>query len=261
MKIVVCIKQVPDTAEVRIDPDTNTLVRDGIDVMVNPFDEYAIEEAIRLREAHGGTTVALSMGPPQAVEAIRQAMAMGMDEGVLLSDRAFAGADTLATGYALSRAVQKMGDVDLVICGKQAIDGDTAQVGPGVAEVMGLPFVAYVRKIDEVAGDHLVLERLMDDGIEKLRMPLPGLITVVKEINEPRIPSLRGMMRAKKAEIPTWTAADLEEGTERFGLTGSPTQVVKTFTPEAREGGEKLEGEPAEQAKVLLDKLREAKVL
>lgn len=261
MKIVVCIKQVPDTTEVRIDPETNTLVREGVESIVNPFDEYAIEEAIRLKEAHGGTTVALSMGPPQAADALRQAIAMGIDEAVLLSDKAFAGADTLATGYTLAKGIEKIGGVDLIICGKQAIDGDTAQVGPGIAEVLGLPFVAYVRRIDEVADDRLVVERLMDDGIEKLEMPLPGLITVVKEINEPRIPSLRGMMKAKRAEITTWSSSDLEEGSERFGLSGSPTWVVRTFTPERKAAGEIIEGEPAEQARCLLEKLRAAQVL
>ncbi|HDH99543.1 MAG TPA: electron transfer flavoprotein beta subunit/FixA family protein, partial [Firmicutes bacterium] len=181
MDIVVCIKQVPETTEVKIDPQTKTLVREGIPGIVNPFDMYAIEEGLRLKERYGGKVKVLTMGPPQAEDALREALAMGADEAVLLSDKALAGSDTLATSYALSMAVRKLG-YDLVICGKQAVDGDTAQVGPEMAEHLGVPFVAWVRKVEEVSDGKIKVQRLMDDGYEVLEMPLPALITVVKEI-------------------------------------------------------------------------------
>ncbi|RKY66416.1 MAG: electron transfer flavoprotein subunit beta [Candidatus Latescibacterota bacterium] len=254
MDIVVCIKQVPETTEVKIDPQTKTLVREGIPGIVNPFDMYAIEEGLRLKERYGGKVKVLTMGPPQAEDALREALAMGADEAVLLSDKALAGSDTLATSYALSMAVRKLG-YDLVICGKQAIDGDTAQVGPEMAEHLGVPFVAWVRKVEEVSDGKIKVQRLMDDGYEVLEMPLPALITVVKEINEPRLPSLRGKMRARKAQIPVWTVEDIGADPSRVGLEGSPTQVVRVFTPERRAGGEILQGEPEEVADKLVEKL------
>jgi len=254
MDIVVCIKQVPETTEVKIDPQTKTLVREGIPGIVNPFDMYAIEEGLRLKERYGGKVKVLTMGPPQAEDALREALAMGADEAVLLSDKALAGSDTLATSYALSMAVRKLG-YDLVICGKQAVDGDTAQVGPEMAEHLGVPFVAWVRKVEEVSDGKIKVQRLMDDGYEVLEMPLPALITVVKEINEPRLPSLRGKMRARKAQIPVWTVEDIGADPSRVGLEGSPTQVVRVFTPERRAGGEVLQGEPEEVADKLVEKL------
>lgn len=254
MDIVVCIKQVPETTEVRIDPQTKTLVREGVPGIVNPFDMYAIEEGLRLKERYGGKVNVLTMGPPQAEEALREALAMGADEAVLLSDKALAGSDTLATSYALSMAVRKLG-FDLVICGKQAVDGDTAQVGPEMAEHLGVPFVAWVRRVEEVADGRIRVQRLMDDGYDVLEMPLPALITVVKEINEPRLPSLRGKMRAKKAQIPIWTVEDVGADPSRVGLEGSPTQVVRVFSPERRAGGEVLQGEPGEVADKLVEKL------
>jgi len=254
MDIVVCIKQVPETTEVKIDPQTKTLVREGIPGIVNPFDMYAIEEGLRLKERYGGKVKVLTMGPPQAEDALREALAMGADEAVLLSDKALAGSDTLATSYALSMAVRKLG-YDLVICGKQAVDGDTAQVGPEMAEHLGVPFVAWVRKVEEVSDGKIKVQRLMDDGYEVLEMPLPALITVVKEINEPRLPSLRGKMRARKAQIPVWTVEDIGADPSRVGLEGSPTQVVRVFSPERRAGGEILQGEPEEVADKLVEKL------
>ncbi|RKY62178.1 MAG: electron transfer flavoprotein subunit beta [Candidatus Latescibacterota bacterium] len=254
MDIVVCIKQVPETTEVKIDPQTKTLVREGIPGIVNPFDMYAIEEGLRLKERYGGKVKVLTMGPPQAEDALREALAMGADEAVLLSDKALAGSDTLATSYALSMAVRKLG-YDLVICGKQAVDGDTAQVGPEMAEHLGVPFVAWVRKVEEVSDGKIKVQRLMDDGYEVLEMPLPALITVVKEINEPRLPSLRGKMRARKAQIPVWTVQELGADPSRVGLAGSPTQVVRVFTPERRAQGEILQGEPEEVADKLVEKL------
>jgi len=254
MDIVVCIKQVPETTEVKIDPQTKTLVREGIPGIVNPFDMYAIEEGLRLKERYGGKVKVLTMGPPQAEDALREALAMGADEAVLLSDKALAGSDTLATSYALSMAVRKLG-YDLVICGKQAVDGDTAQVGPEMAEHLGVPFVAWVRKVEEVSDGKIKVQRLMDDGYEVLEMPLPALITVVKEINEPRLPSLRGKMRARKAQIPVWTVEDIGADPSRVGLEGSPTQVIRVFSPERRAGGEILQGEPEEVADKLVEKL------
>ena len=257
MKIVVCIKQVPGTTEVKINPETNTLVREGIPNEVNPFDLYAVEEALRLKERLGGAAVvAVSMGPPQAADALREAMAMGVDEAILLSDRAFAGADTLATAYTLAEAVKKIGDVSLILCGKQAIDGDTAQVGPEIAENLGWPHATYIRKINEIGEREIVVERMTDDGYERLSLSLPALLTVVKEINEPRLPGIKGQMRAKKAVIPVWTAAGLGADLKRLGLNGSPTQVRKIFYPEHVVHAEMLEGSAAEQAAALAGRLK-----
>jgi len=252
---VVCVKQVPDTMEVGIDPETNTLIREGIASMVNPFDMYAVEEALRLKEKLGGKVTALSMGPPQAEQALREVIAMGVDEGILVSDRAFAGSDTWATGYTLAMSIRKIGDVDLILCGNQASDGDTAQVGPGIAAHLNLPQITYVRKIDEIDERHIVAERLLEQGCEAIEAPLPCLLTVVKEINEPRIPALRGKLAAKKATIPCWSAQDIAADPSRIGLDGSPTRVVKIFTPPARHTGEILTGSPAQTAAGLMDRL------
>lgn len=246
MRIIVCIKQVPGSTQVKINPDTGTLMRDTVEAVVNPFDEYAIEEALRIREKVGGTVTVITMGPPQAETALRSAIAMGADEGVLISDRAFAGSDTWATSYTLANAIKTLGDYNLIICGKQAIDGDTAQVGPGVAEMLDIPFVAWIRKVEEISDDSIKVERMMEDGYDVVQMPLPGLITVVKEINDPRMASLKGKMKAKKAEIKTITVADLDVDETKLGLNGSPTQVLRSFVPEKKTGGEKITGEPHE---------------
>lgn len=258
MHFVVCIKQVPETGDVKIDPETNTLIREGVAAIINPFDMYAIEEGLKMKERLGGKVTVLSMGPPQAEAALREAIAMGADEGILLCDRAFAGSDTWATSYALSMALRKIDDYTMILCGKQAADGDTAQVGPGIAAHLGLPQITYVRKIDDVDQTHIVAERLMETGSETVKAPLPCLLTVVKELNEPRLPSLRGKLASRKAEIVTWTAADLGCDLERTGLDGSPTKVVKIFTPPPRAGGERLSGEPHEVAAALAGKLRDA---
>jgi electron transfer flavoprotein beta subunit len=257
MHFVVCIKQVPDTHDVKINPETNTLMREGVEAIINPFDMYAIEEALRLRDRMGGTVTALTMGPPQAEAALREAIAMGVNEGILVSDRAFAGSDTWATSYTLSKALEKIGDYSVILFGKQASDGDTAQVGPGVATHLDLPQITYVRKVEELEETRIVAERLLESGYEAIESPLPCILTVVKEINEPRLPSLKGKMAARKAEIVTWGAADIEADPDKLGLDGSPTKVVKIFTPPAREGGEMLEGEPNEIAILLADKLRD----
>jgi len=246
LNIVVCIKQVPGTTQVRINPETGTLIRDGVEAVVNPFDEYAIEEALRIREKVGGRVNVITMGPPQADTALRSAIAMGADEGILVTDRQFAGSDTWATSYTLSCAIKTIEDTHLIICGKQAIDGDTAQVGPGVAEMLGIPFVAWVRKVEAVSEDSIKVERMMEDGYDIVEMPLPGLITVVKEINTPRMASLKGKMNAKKAQITTLDVSSFAVETERLGLNGSPTQVFRSFVPEKKSGGEKITGEVPE---------------
>ena len=197
------------------------------------------------------------MGPPQAEAILREAISMGVDEGVLVSDRAFAGSDTWATSYTLAMAVKKIEDCSMVLCGKQASDGDTEQVGPGVATHLDLPQITYVRKIEEVDETRIVAERLLEDGYEVIESPVPCLLTVVKEINEPRLPSLKGKMAAKKAEIIAWTAADLDVDAKKLGLDGSPTKVVKIFSPEPRSGGEMLEGEPDEVAAALVGKIKD----
>jgi electron transfer flavoprotein beta subunit len=243
VNIVVCIKQVPGTTQVKINPETGTLIRDGVEAVVNPFDEYAIEEAIRIKERVGGTVKVITMGPPQADAALRSAISLGADEAYLISDRAFAGSDTWATSYTLSGAIRTLGKVDLIICGKQAIDGDTAQVGPGVAEMLGLPFVAWVRKIDEISDSKIKVERMMEEGYDVVEMALPALITVVKEINTPRMASLKGKMRAKSAKINVLNATSMTVDPSRIGLKGSPTQVLRSFVPERKTGGEKISGE------------------
>ena len=258
MHFVVCIKQVPDTTDVKIDPETNTLMREGVESIVNPFDMYAIEEALRLREKVGGKITAISMGPPQAEAVLREAISMGVDEGILISDRAFAGSDTWATSYTLAMAIRKIGHFDVILCGKQASDGDTAQVGPGIGTHLDLPQITYVRKIEELEDGRIVAERLLENGYEVIESSVPCILTVVKEINEPRLPSLKGKMAARKAEIVTLTAEDIGAEKDKIGLDGSPTKVVKIFTPPPRQGGEILEGEPGEVASELAAKLKDA---
>lgn len=256
MNLVVLIKQVPDTTEVRIDRETNTLVREGVPSIVNPFDMYAIEEALRMREAAGeGTVTVMSMGPPQVEESLREALALGADRAVLLSDRAFAGSDTWATSYTLAAGVRKLGEFDAILCGKQAVDGDTAQVGPGVSQFLGVPQVTCVRKITIENGSEALVERTLEDGYDVLRLPLPALFTVVKEINEPRLPSLKGKMKAKKAEITVWGSGDLEVDSAELGLDGSPTRVLKIFAPEPRASGTVFEGEVEETVASLAEAL------
>ena len=261
MNIAVCVKQVPDASEVKIDPATGTMKREGVPAILNPFDGYAVEEAVRLKEKSGGKVTAVTMGPPQAAEMLRHVVAMGVDDVLLLSDRAFAGADTWATSYTLGLGLKKVEALDLVICGKQAIDGDTAQVGPGVAENLGIPFVAYVRKIIEVSDGKMKVERLIEDGYEVVEVTLPAVITVVKEINEPRMPSLKGKMKAKGLTINTLDGAALGAIPENIGLAGSPTRVVKVFTPPAKGSREMLSGSADEQVAALMDKLHGLKVV
>lgn len=250
MHFVVCIKQVPATTSVQIDPKTGTLKREGVESIINPFDEYAIEEGIRLKERIGGNSkvTVITMGPPQAEQALREALGRGCDEAILLTDKSFAGADTWATSYTLSRAIKILPEpADLIICGKQASDGDTAQVGPSVAEMLDIPHVAYVRKVVDIRPGYIKVERMLEDGIDVLEMSLPALITVVKEINTPRLPTLKGMLAAKKKQILVWNKETINAEPDKIGLAGSPTQVVKIFYPPPRKGGERITGSDAKE--------------
>jgi electron transfer flavoprotein beta subunit len=258
---VVCLKQVPGTTEVKIDAQTNTLVRQGIESIINPFDTYAIEEGVRTKEKYGGKVIAVTMGPPQAETALREAISLGVDDAVLLSDRAFAGADTWATAYTLSRAVIKTGLCDLIICGRQTIDGDTGQVGPELAEMLGMAFIAYVSQVEEIKNGQLRVRRMTEEGHEVIEAALPAVITVSKEINVPRLPSLRGITRAKSAKIPVWGVAELGVDPAMVGLTGSSTQVIKVFFPQRVCQAKILTGSPESQVDTLIDKLRGASLI
>jgi len=260
VKIAVCIKQVPDTAEVRINPETNTLIRDGVPSIVNPFDLNALEAALQIRENAGGSVTVLTMGPPQAEAALREAIALGADEAVLLTDRAFAGADTWATAYTLAMALRII-KADIILCGKQAIDGDTAQVGPETAEFLNIPHIAYVRKIEEIKNGYIRVQRLMDEGYDIVESSIPVLFTVVKEINKPRLPSLKGKMAAKKAVIRNMGKRDLGIDDSYLGLKGSPTQVKNIFAPKVRSDRKIFEGSPEEQVEALIDEMRNIKCL
>jgi electron transfer flavoprotein beta subunit len=289
LKIIACIKQVPDTAEVRIDRVTNTLIREGVPSIINPFDLNAVEEGLLLRERFGGTVTVISMGPPQVETALREALSLGADQAVLLCDRAFAGADTLATSYTLAAGIKNIGSFDLILCGKQAIDGDTAQVGPEIAEWLDIPHLTYVRSIDEVfpagrrvppasssgrrpdaeAGEcgvqgrgaaqaQITVTHQVEGGYERVCASLPALLTVVREVNEPRLPSYRASLRARTQGITIWGVADLSVDPERIGVAGSPTRVSRVFVPEYDRQGQFFAGSPEDQAKALIATLRSA---
>ncbi len=266
MHAIVCIKQVPDTTEVRIHPETHTLVREGVASIINPFDTYAIEEALRLKERHGGRVTVLTMGPAQAREALKEALALGADEAVLLSDRAFAGSDTWATAYTLAQAIRRLAPFDIILCGKQAIDGDTGQVGPGIARQLKVPQLTYVCRLQEFdpAAGRIQVERLLEEGREVVACSLPALVTVVKDINQPRFATFMGVRRAARAQIPVWDAQSLPDADPAFfGLGGSPTQVVSIFQPPAREGKvTMLVGDtPADAAACLAERLLADRVI
>ncbi len=256
MHYIVCIKQVPNTTEIKIDPKTNTLVREGVESILNPFDTYAIEEAVRLKEANGGKITAISMGPPQCEATLREAVSLGADEIILLSDRRFAGADTWATSLTLAAAIKKIGSYTLVLTGQQAIDGDTAQVGPGIAAHLDIPQVCFVRKIESIDCNKAVVQRLMEDGYDRVEMKLPGVISVVKEINTPRLPSLRGKKNAKSVELTIWNCDDLGLDEKATGLNGSPTQVMNIFTPQHDKKVEKFDGAADEAVELIVRQLQ-----
>lgn len=266
MKILVCVKQVPDTTEIKIDPVTNTLIRAGVPSIVNPFDAYALEMAARLKDVEPGTEIILlSMGPEQAKNALKECLAAGGDRAYLVSDRAFGGADTLATSYTLTSAIRKLeeteGKFDLIFCGKQAIDGDTAQVGPEIAEQLDIPQVTYAVEA-QLKGDEVHVKRETTDGFEILAAKLPCLITVTKPAFEPRFPSIKSKLAANRAQIPTLTSADLTVERERIGLKGSPTKVKKTFTPPRKQGGVKIhEADGGLSAKKLFEAMSGANLI
>ena len=251
MNIVVCMKAVPSTTEVRMDPVTNTIVRDGRQSVINPFDASALEEAICIKEQLGGTITALSMGIPDTVRLLRDALSRGADQGILLSDRAFAGADTLATSYALSCAVRQLehdAPVSLILCGKMAVDGDTAQIGPELALVLGIPCITDVCEVLDVTERSIRVRRVTDEGHAVIETPLPAVITVVKDIRIPRMPSITGVRFGQTGPVAVKTAADVHADPTRIGLTGSPTQVVRSFTPERTSESIAISGTPREQA-------------
>jgi electron transfer flavoprotein beta subunit len=231
MRIVVPIKQVPETNAVKMDPETGTMVREGVDAIVNPLDLYAIEAGLRLREACGGEVIAVSMGPPRAETALREAISMGCNGALLASGKEFAGSDTWATARALAAAVRKLGQVDLVLCGERATDGDTGQVGPGVAAFLDWPIVTYVGELSGGQGGPARVHRLVENGHEVLDVELPAVMTVIKEIGDPRLPTLRGKQHSRAVDVPVWGAEELGISPDELGLSGSPTQVKKIFRP------------------------------
>ncbi|MDX9864507.1 MAG: electron transfer flavoprotein subunit beta/FixA family protein [Anaerolineaceae bacterium] len=241
MEIIVPIKQVPETSNVKMDPETGTMLRTAVEGIVNPLDLFAIEAALRLREANGGTVTAITMGPPKAENALRDALAMGCDQAVLLSDRRFGGSDTWATSHALAQAIKKLSPFDLVICGERATDGETGQVGPGIAAWLDLPLATYVSQVIDAGTDFLRLERFTEGGREVIWSPLPMVLTVVKEIGNPRLGTIRSKLKARKVDIPTWGADDIEANQKWIGLKGSPTRVVKIYSPQLARKGQVIE--------------------
>lgn len=258
MKIIVCAKQVPDTNEVRINKETGTLIRDGVPSIINPDDKNAIEEALRIKDSRDDVHVTvLSMGPPQAADALREALAMGADEAILLGDRAFAGSDTWATATILSAALRKIGDYDLIFCGRQAIDGDTAQVGPEIAEFLDLPQITYAKKI-QATEEAVLVERATEDGHYEISCPLPVLLTTIKELNTPRYPRMRRIYEAYSPDAPIrfWSMADIDVDATQIGVKNSPTNVHKSFVPVKEFHGEKFMGTSGELAAIFMDEMK-----
>ena len=253
MKVVVCIKQVPDTNEVKIDPVTKTLIRDGVPSIINPDDKAGLEAALRLKDQYGAHVTVVSMGPPQADLALREALAMGADEAVLLSSRAFGGADTWATSSTIAAAIKNL-EYDLIITGRQAIDGDTAQVGPQIAEHLGLVCISYTESI-EVQGDSLIVKRKYDDGYHMLKFKMPCLLTALAELNDPRYMTPGGVFDAYKVDIPVWSEKDIPIDESNLGLKGSPTKVFKSFTKALKGQGEQVQLDPQESANYIVEKL------
>lgn len=260
MNIVVCIKQVPDTNEVKLDPKTGTLIRDGVPSIINPDDKAGLEAALVLKDKFDAKVTVLTMGPPQADKALREALAMGADEAILLTDRKFAGADTWATSMTLAAAIRKL-DYDLIVAGRQAIDGDTAQVGPQIAEKLELPQVSYVKELDR-DGDHLFITREFEDRAHKIKLKMPCLITTLAELNEPRYMSVEGIMDAyREKEVKVWTRDDIVIDDAALGLKGSPTRVKKSFTKAVKAPGKKYDVDAAQAAQIILDNLKEKYII
>jgi len=260
LNIVVCVKQVPDPqqfSKITLDPVRQTIKREGIPAVINPLDRHAVEEALRLREKYSGKITAISMGPPQAAEVLQDALAMGVDDAVLLSDRAFAGADTLATVYPLAAAIKKIGEFDLIICGNESVDGATQQVGPQLAELLNIPHVTYVNKIDDIAEGCMSLQRAIEQGYLKISLQLPALITVVKEINEFRLPTVMAIMEATSKEIKIWNNGDIRVEKDKIGMDGSPTTVAGVFQQKSERKKNILEGgTPEDVARRAVQELR-----
>lgn len=262
MDILVCIKQVPGTSKVEVDPVTGVLKREGIDSKMNPYDLYALETALRIREKKGGTVKVISMGPPQADEVIKEAYMMGADEGALLSDRKFAGADVLATSYTIAQGIKKMGHIDLILCGKQTTDGDTAQVGPEMAEVLKVPHIANVLSIEEVKEKSMTVKMDMPNTVEVAEIKYPCLLTVEKDIFQPRLPSYKKKLETKNREVKVFSYKDFEDNDEsKYGLNGSATQVERIFPPEVNNDKEMWTGNGVELADRLAQKLKELKFI
>lgn len=257
MRIIVCVKQVPDTTEITINPETGTLIREGVPAILNPDDANALEQALQIKDKDPDTEViAMTMGPMQATEALQECIAMGADEGILLSDRALGGSDTWATSNALVAGIRKIGDFDLVFAGRQAIDGDTAQVGPQIAEKLGIPQITYVQEM-EMTDQGLVVKRALEDGYEKLRVKMPCLLTAIKELNTPRYMSIRGILKAAHADIKVWSADDIGVDHDIVGLNASPTNVFRSFTPKPKGAGMTVPGDtPKEKALNLMKEMR-----
>ncbi|MBR5261024.1 MAG: electron transfer flavoprotein subunit beta/FixA family protein [Oscillospiraceae bacterium] len=261
MKIIVCIKQVPDTNEVKLDPKTGRLIRDGVPSIINHDDKNALEEAIALKDGRDDVTITVvSMGPPQADVALREALAMGADEAILLSDRAFGGSDTWATSYIIAEAIKLVGDYDIIFCGRQAIDGDTAQVGPQIAEKLGIPQITYVQEF-KIEGNKVICQRQLEDGYQVIETTMPCLLTAIKDLNEPRYPSVGGIFDAYEKEIKVWGINEVPIDTTKAGLKGSPTNVFRTFTPEPKGAGVMLEGADKETVKDLIARLQAKHIL
>jgi electron transfer flavoprotein beta subunit len=261
MKIIVCVKQVPDTREVKIDPLTGTLIRTGVPTIMNPDDKNALEEALKIKDNNKNVeVVVLSMGPPQADETLREAYAMGADECILLTDRAFAGSDTWATSNILASALKAIGNYGIIFCGRQAIDGDTAQVGPQIAEFLGLPQVTYVEELT-IQGDKITAHRAVEDGYYVIEAKMPVLLTAIKELNEPRYPSVKGIYETYGKEVKVWGLNDIKVDHDRIGLKGSPTKVKQTFPHAIEFEGEKLTGTTAEMVNTLIVRLKERQIL
>lgn len=262
MEILTCIKQVPGTSEVEVDEKTGVLKRDGVDSKMNPYDLYALETALRIKKEKGATLKVITMGPPQAKQIIEESFMMGVDEGAIVSDRKFAGADVLATSYTLSQGIKKIGNPDLIICGKQTTDGDTAQVGPEIAEFLNIPHVTNVTKIIEVKEKSIVIEVDMPNTLEVCEVEYPCLITVEKDIFQPRLPSFKLRLKTKNREIPMYSLADFEDKNEdNYGLNGSPTQVLRIFPPTSNNEKEVLIGSAEEVTDILVGKLKGLKLV
>jgi len=257
MNIVCCIKQVPAAEDCRFDPEKGTLIREGLDTEINPYDLFALEAAVRLKEACGGRVTVISMGPPQAEEALRDAISRGADHAILLSDPAFAGSDTLATSYILAKAVETMEDWDMVLCGKQTTDGDTAQVGPGLSVRLGCPCITCVTAINPLKGGRLLVTRRLEEGDYSVEVDLPLVLTVEMGAFDPRVPSLKGKMRARKAEIPVYTRDNMTVDEQKIGLPGSPTRVDSTYVPEFKGVHEFITGSTQEQVAAIMKIFKE----